>query len=104
MSLQVQKTEIDLKLQVLSCHSRCTGGMAYEYRPDDLRAAHGLGSASRVPSLCGSLSGRLQDPELFFAGPVPLPRVCPTHLSGESARHRGVFAGSAIEALPHGLP
>src|ERR1035437_2901854 len=91
MSLRVKKAEIDLKLQVLSCHSRCTEGRAYEYRPDDLRGAHGFGSAYRVPALCGSLSGRLQKPELFRAGTVPLPRPRPTYLSRKSARHRGVF-------------
>src|SRR5450755_712692 len=103
MSLRVKNIEIDLKLPVLLRHSRYFGGVADEYRTHDFFSAHGPASPARVPSLRGALSGRLQGPEIFFVRPFPLPRLRPTHLSRESARHRGVFAGAAIQALPHGF-
>jgi|HubBroStandDraft_3_1064219.scaffolds.fasta_scaffold02515_8 hypothetical protein len=87
MSLPARRGEIDLKLRVLSCHSRDAGGMADEYRTDDFRAAHGLGSPCRVPPLSGALSRRRQEPEAFLrstsfsAWPSPssrIARVCAT--------------------------
>ena len=102
MSLPGHRTKIDLKLRVLSSHSRHPRGMADEYRTNDLRASHGFGSPSRVSSLCRALSRRLQEPELFCARPVSLPGFRATHVSRESARHRGLFASPASQALPHG--
>src|SRR5512146_1031365 len=104
MSLRAKMLEIDLnQFPVLFGYPSIANGMADEHRANDLFAAHGLSSAPGVSSLRGALWWRLQSTELFLSGSISLPCLRTTDLSRKPPRYRSVFAGAAIEALPHGL-
>ena len=77
-------------------------GEASARRADRLLTAYVLPSATSVSQMCCALRGGIQGPELHVPEPVPLHGVRSTDLSRELARHRGVSARPATEALPHG--
>jgi len=54
--------------------------MAHEFRQDIFFAAHGIPAQLRVPPMCQTISGPLQDQILFLLGSVPLYGFCSTDL------------------------
>ena len=72
--------------------------------PHRVRSGHGFAAASSVSLLREALRRRPQGQGLHLPGPVPRHGVCPVDLPRIAARHRGVSAGHAAQALPHGHP
>lgn len=95
---------IDFILPVRFGHFLSMGGRADEYGTDRFCSSHGFPASAGFPQVRCSLPCSLQGAEVFLQGSVFLHGFCSAHLSGEPARHRGLPAGDAAEALAHGNP
>jgi len=71
-------------------------------RQPGVRPADGLSASSDVSADGQSVWWPLQGQVLFVLGPIPGSCIRPTHIPGESSRHRSDPASACLEALPHG--
>src|SRR3989338_9717240 len=76
--------------------------MAYELRENSIFSDYGFSAYIRVTKMCRQIQRQPQDKEIYMYGPISLHGICSTYLSGESQRHRGMFACSIKQALSHG--
>ncbi len=99
-----RKLFIDLKYFSLVCHSLALNGeeMADEYRKNDLCSNHGLLADLRIPAMCRTICGKLQNQELFLLGSVSKHGLRATYLPGKPAGYSSLSSGSQAENLSHG--
>src|SRR2546422_10161260 len=98
------RAEIDLNLFSVRQHPDAIlrQEAAREFGQNDFLSADGLSSFSGIPTMRRPLQWQLQAPALFLLGSVSVHGIRAIDLSGESSRHRSVFALGGYEALPHG--
>src|SRR6267378_5805012 len=72
---------------------------ADEFWQIDLCTTDGLSPLEKFSALCQALPGRLQTPEFFLLGPVPLHGLRAANLSREFAGYRSLPARATYQAL-----
>src|SRR5665213_3546392 len=79
------------------------GGPGHEHRQDAIRAADGFSAVEHIRSDCCALQWQPRGADAALRRTVSGDGICPDHLSGEPARHRGVSVSAIGQALSHGF-
>src|SRR6266850_5911208 len=93
-------TDLSREGKVCDPVMRSIAGANYVCGKAGVCASHGASAAAHVSTNRGPLCGGAEGEVVLVPGSVPVHGVRATDLSGEPARHRGVSARAALEALP----
>ena len=93
---------IDLKLDFWYFGAPDNKGAINEYRQNSFFSNYGILASIRIPQMCRTISGRLQDQNFFVHGSIFVHVFCAINLSRKFARHRIMFAINEQQALSHG--
>src|SRR5512139_4259546 len=96
---------IDLNLKLPKCHTSFISRkeMAHEFRQNHFLSDRGTSAKLRVPPMCQTISGPVQDQVLFLLGSIPLYEFCPAYLSRKPPRYPSLSPGQPGKTLSHGL-
>ena len=96
----------DLKVSFPECHTPVSikQETTYEFRENDIFAAHGIPSSPRISHMHYLIPWQLQGKELRLLGPISLYGLRTTHLSGKPEGYPGMPQINETRALPHGHP
>lgn len=92
---------IDLKA-VLYNIDHSSQGVINEYRQNRFLSNHGLFTIVRIPQMCHTLSGQLQNTNFLMLGPIFMHGIRAVNISRKPARYRSMFKIRAEQVVPHG--
>ena len=97
-------SDLNGELHIVQSGSFSAAGDRDVHWQDAVCSDHGLFAMEDLSSHCGPACRRLSRQDADLCRALPHSGLRPTHLPGESARHRGLSVGASPQALSHGYP